>query len=429
MTEQTLIDNDIAGVEAEWDNDTTRSGISADRTVAEDAKLQGRGQENRALVEGDKKWQQMPADATALFTPVTIPTRSGSGLTLRNRVVLAPMCQYAIDKTDGVPTDWHLVHLGSMANGGFSLIVTEAAAVTAEGRISDRDAGIWNDEQATGWKRITDYVHSHGAAIAIQLAHAGAKASTYGWLKDLETEGKVGSIPENVGGWPTVTSTPSDIYGLEPAVEMTKEQIAISVQSWAEAAKRADAAGFDMIQIHAAHGYLIHQFLSPLSNKRTDQYGGSWENRTRYLREIVQAVAAVWPDDKALGIRFSGEDWVEDGWRTADTIKLAQELYSHGMRAFDLSSAGIGPYYGPNGFGYQVPLAQAVKQSLPDDAFVTAVGKITEAGQAEQILVTGQADGVSIARAALGDPQWPNRAAQKLGATKAHPAHYWQGRW
>lgn len=364
-----------------------------------------------------------------LFSPVTIPTRSGTGLTLRNRVVLPPMCQYAITKTDGVPTSWQLVHLGSMANGGFSLVITEAAAVVPEGRISDRDAGIWNDEQVQAWKDINEYVHSQGAATGIQLAHAGAKASTYGWLKELEEADKLGSISDAEGGWETVTSTPSELYGLKPATQMTEAQIKASVQDWAAAARRADEAGFDLIQIHAAHGYLIHQFLSPLSNKRTDQYGGSWENRTRYLREIVQAVAAVWPENKALGIRFSGEDWVEGGWRIADTVKLAQELYTSGVRAFDLSSAGIGAFHGPTGPGYQVPLAQAVKQALPEDAFVTAVGGITEAQQAEQILVTGQADGVSIGRAALGDPQWPNRAAQALGVPKAHPSHYWRGRW
>ncbi|MGP9783211.1 oxidoreductase [Glutamicibacter sp. AOP12-B1-11] len=364
-----------------------------------------------------------------LFTPVTIPTRSGAGLMLRNRVVLPPMCQYAVDKTDGVPTDWQLVHLGSMAHGGFSLIVTEASAVVPEGRISDRDAGIWNEEQVQSWARVNEYVHAHGAATAIQLAHAGAKASTYGWLQELEAEQKTGSLAASEGGWDTVTSTPSEIYGLKPASGMTQEQIADSVQAWAAAAERADAAGFDMIQIHAAHGYLIHQFLSPLSNKRTDEYGGSWENRTRYLREIVHAVAARWPENKALGIRFSGDDWVEAGWRIADTIKLAEELYAAGVRAFDLSSAGIGAFHGPSGPGYQVPLAQAVKQALPDDAFVTAVGGITEAHQAEQILVTGQADGVCIGRAALGDPQWPNRAAQVLGASKSHPSHYWRGRW
>lgn len=364
-----------------------------------------------------------------LFSPVTIPTREGEGLTLRNRVVLPPMCQYIIDKQDGVPTPWHLVHLGSMANGGFSLVIAEATAVAPEGRISDRDAGLWNDEQVQAWKPVTEYIRSKGAAAGVQLAHAGAKASTYGWLEDLEAEGKLGSLSEADGGWQTYTSSPSELYGLRPATQMTIEQIRASVQDWAAAAQRADEAGFDMIQIHAAHGYLIHQFLSPLSNQRTDEFGGSWENRTRYVREIIQTVLAVWPKDKALGIRFSGEDWVEGGWRIADTVKLAEEMYTYGVRAFDLSSAGIGPFAGPSGPGYQVALAQAVKAALPQDAFITAVGVITDAAQAEQILVTGQADGVSIGRAALGDPQWPNRAATTLGATKSYPAQYWRGRW
>ncbi|WP_159612208.1 NADH:flavin oxidoreductase/NADH oxidase [Glutamicibacter sp. JC586] len=364
-----------------------------------------------------------------LFTPVTIPTKSGAGLQLRNRVVLPPMCQYVIDKRDGVPTTWQLTHLGSMAHGGFSLVITEATAVAAEGRISDRDAGLWNEEQVQAWKPITDYVRSHGSAVGVQLAHAGAKASTYGWLEELEAEGKVGSIPDVDGGWETFSSSSTDIFGLKPATEMSTEQIAASVQDWANAAQRADAAGFDLIQIHAAHGYLIHQFLSPLSNKRTDEYGGSFENRTRYLREVVHAVAEVWPAEKALGIRLSGEDWVQDGWGIDDTVRLAKEMYHLGVRAFDLSSAGIGSYAGPTGPGYQVPLAQAVKQALPEDAFVTAVGVITDATQAEHIVVTGQADGVSIGRAALGNPQWPNHAAQQLGAEKSYPAQYWRARW
>ncbi|MFJ2619449.1 NADH:flavin oxidoreductase/NADH oxidase [Glutamicibacter sp. NPDC087344] len=364
-----------------------------------------------------------------IFTPVTIPTRAGQGLELRNRTVLPPMCQYSIEQRDGVPTSWQLVHLGSHAQGGFGLVIAEAAAVAPEGRISDLDVGIWNDQQATAWKPITEYIRSQGAAAGIQLAHAGAKASTYGWLKELEAVGKTGSLTAADGGWQTLTSSPSELHSLNPAVALTVEQIADSVTDWAAAAQRADQAGFDFIQIHAAHGYLIHQFLSPLTNKRTDQYGGSWENRTRYLREIVQAILAVWPQDKAVGIRFSGDDWVEGGWRIADTTRMAAELYTLGVRAFDLSSAGIGPFKGPSGPGYQIPLAQAVKGALPEDAFVTAVGGITDAVQAEQILVTHQADGVSIGRAALGDPQWPNRAAQRLGASLAAPAQYWRGRW
>lgn len=364
-----------------------------------------------------------------LFAPTTIPTRAGQGLALRNRTVLPPMCQYSIEQRDGVPTAWQLVHLGAHAQGGFGLVIAEATAVAPEGRISDLDVGLWNEQQAEAWKPVTEFIHSQGAAAGVQLAHAGAKASTYGWLKEYDDAGKTGSLAPEDGGWQTLTSTPSDLHGLDPAVQMTEQQIVDSVQDWAAAAKRADQAGFDLIQIHAAHGYLIHQFLSPLANQRTDQYGGSWENRTRYLREIVQAVAAVWPRDKALGIRFSGDDWVEGGWRIDDTVRLAKELYAAGVRAFDLSSAGLGPFRGPSGPGYQVPLAQAVKQALPEDAFVTAVGGITDPVQAEQILVTGQADGVSVGRAALGDPQWPNRSAKKLGAAMASPAQYWRGRW
>lgn len=364
-----------------------------------------------------------------LFTPITIPTRDGQGLELRNRVVLAPMCQYAVDARDGVPTSWQLVHLGSMAHGGFSLIHTEATAVAAEGRISDRDAGLWNNEQERAWAPIVDYVHSHGAKISVQLAHAGAKASTYAWLPGPAKDGKTGSIGEQDGGWQTYTSSPSDLYGLAPSTAMSIEQIQRSVRDWAAAAQRADVAGFDAVQIHAAHGYLIHQFLSPLSNTRTDEYGGSYENRVRYLKQVVQAVAEVWPQEKVLGIRFSGEDWVPQGWGIADTVRLAGELYQMGVRAFDISSAGIGAFHGPSGPGYQVPLAAAVRQGLPQDAFVTAVGAITDPVQAEQVLVTGAADGVSIGRAALGDPQWANRAAHTLQAEPAIPPHYWRGRW
>ncbi|MCW4463900.1 tRNA-dihydrouridine synthase [Glutamicibacter sp. MNS18] len=364
-----------------------------------------------------------------LFSPVTIPTRRGDGLTLRNRAVLAPMCQYAVEARDGIPHSWQLVHLGSMAHGGFSLLHTEATAVAAEGRISDKDVGIWNTEQEQAWAGIVDYVHGHGARISIQLAHAGAKASTYAWLPGEAGQGRSGSIPRSDGGWQTVTSSDSELYGLAPAESMTREQIQRSLRDWAAAAQRADQAGFDAIQIHGAHGYLIHQFLSPLSNRRTDEYGGSYENRTRYLKEALAAISEVWPAQKVLGIRLSGEDWVQGGWGIAETVRLAGELYDQGIRAFDLSSAGIGPFRGPSGPGYQIPLAAAVKQSLPADAFVTAVGGITQAVQAEQVLVTGQADGVSIGRAALGDPQWANRAAERLGAEKAYPPHYWRGRW
>lgn len=350
-------------------------------------------------------------------------------MTLRNRVVLPPMCQYSIEQQDGVPTDWQLVHLGSRAAGGFGLVIAEATAVVPEGRISNLDVGLWNEQQVQAWKPVTQFIHAQGAAAGVQLAHAGAKGSTYGWLRELEAQGKVGSLSQTDGGWDTVSSSPSDLFDLNPAQQMSVEEIGQSVRDWAAAAVRADEAGFDMIQIHGAHGYLIHQFLSPLSNARSDQYGGSWENRTRYVREIVAAILEVWPEDKVLGIRLSGEDWVQEGWGIDDTVRLAAELYRLGVRTFDISSAGIGPYHGPTGPGYQVPLAAAVKAALPQDAFVTAVGVITEPVQAEHVLVTHQADGVSVGRVALGDPQWANRAAQQLGAKPAIPSQYWRGRW
>lgn len=366
-----------------------------------------------------------------LFTPVHLAVPEGPGLTLRNRTVLAPMCQYSVTTLDGVPHAWHLAHLGARAAGGFGLVFTEAAAITAQGRISDQDAGIWNDAQGRAWSPIVDFIHSQGAAAGIQLAHAGGKASTYAWLPQQVAEHKIGSISATDGGWETLGPAETEIFGLTSPWSMTLEQIAASVQDWADAALRADAAGFDVAQIHAAHGYLVHQFLSPLANTRTDAYGGSFENRTRYAREVITAVRAAWPAHKPLAIRFSGDDWVEGGWRIADTVRFAAEAFELGVSAFDLSSAGIGKYHGPSGPGFQVPLAAAVKQAVPD-AFVTAVGMINDPSQAEQVLVTGSADGVSIGRAALKNPNWPAVAASELGASRddiPFAAQYWRAHW
>ncbi|MEE1621853.1 NADH:flavin oxidoreductase/NADH oxidase [Zafaria sp. J156] len=360
-------------------------------------------------------------------------TTDGTGLALRNRAFLAPMCQYSVTARDGVPTDWHLMHLGARAAGGFGLVVAEATAVVPEGRISDLDVGLWNDAQAQAWTRVTDFIHAQGAAAGVQLAHAGGKASTYGWLPDHAAGGRTGSIPPEDGGWETLAPSATDLHGLRPPRELTVEEIRASVRDWAEAARRADRAGFDLVQIHAAHGYLIHQFLSPLSNHRTDAYGGGFENRTRYVREVVEAVRDAWPAHKPLGIRFSGEDWVDGGWRIADTVRLARELRELGVTVFDLSSGGLGPYHGPTGPGYQIALAAAVKEALAGTgSFVTAVGMITSAAQAEQVLVAGQADGVSIARAALNDPHWAAAAAKELGvAPDSNPraAQYWRAAW
>lgn len=375
----------------------------------------------------------LPIHVTRLFEPVTLSAPVGPGLSLRNRATLAPMCQYSVTAKDGVPHAWHMTHLGSRAVGGFGLVYTEATSISPEGRISDQDTGLWNDAQRDAWAPIVDFIHSQGAAAGIQLAHAGAKASTYPWLPEAAASGAHGTVPPAEGGWQTLAPSVTDVHGLDAPVAMTTEQIRASVQDWAEAARRADEAGFDVIQLHAAHGYLIHQFLSPLANHRTDEYGGSFENRTRYAREVITAVRAAWPDHKVLGIRFSGEDWVEGGWRIADTARFAAVARELGVGAFDLSSAGIGAFHGPTGPGYQVALATAVKEALAGtDAFVTAVGMITEAAQAEHILVTGQADGVSIGRAALVEPYWPAIAARELGIDRdenPRAPQYWRAGW
>ncbi|MET1035272.1 MAG: NADH:flavin oxidoreductase/NADH oxidase [Arthrobacter sp.] len=368
-----------------------------------------------------------------LFETATLTTPDGSGLTVRNRTALAPMCQYSVTAKDGVPHDWHLVHLGARAAGGFGLVFTEATAVVPEGRISDQDTGIWNDGQAAAWGPIVDFIHGQGAAAGIQLAHAGGKASTHPWLPEAAASGARGSIPVAEGGWQTVGPSATDLHRLASPREMTREEIAESVGAWADAARRADAAGFDVVQIHGAHGYLIHQFLSPLTNGRTDEYGGGYENRTRYAREVVAAVRDAWPAHKPLALRLSGEDWVEGGWRLADTVRFAREARGLGVTVFDLSSGGLGPFRGPAGPGYQVPLAAAVKEALAGTgAFVTAVGMITEPQQAEQVLVTGQADGVSIARAALVEPHWAAIAAKALGVDRDHnprAPQYWRADW
>ncbi|GAA5228724.1 NADH:flavin oxidoreductase/NADH oxidase [Paeniglutamicibacter antarcticus] len=366
-----------------------------------------------------------------LFTPVTLASPEGPGLELRNRTVLAPMCQYSVSAHDGVPHAWHLAHLGARASGGFGLVFTEATAVTAQGRISDADTGIWNDAQERAWAPIVDFIHSQGSAAGIQLAHAGAKASTHPWLPASIAAGETGNLDVAGRGWETAGPSKTTAFGLIPPAAMTGEQIAASIQDWVDAARRADAAGFDVAQIHAAHGYLIHQFLSPLVNTRTDEYGGSFDNRTRYAREVITAVRSAWPAHKPLAIRFSGDDWVEKGWKLADTVRFATDAFKLGVSAFDLSSAGIGKYHGPSGPGFQVPLAAAVKRALPD-AFVTAVGMINDPSQAEQVLVTGSADGVSIGRAALRNPNWPAVAASELGV--AHDMvpfapQYWRAHW
>ncbi|GAB3652273.1 NADH:flavin oxidoreductase/NADH oxidase [Nocardioides korecus] len=351
-----------------------------------------------------------------LFDPVTL-----RGLTVRNRVWLSPMCQYSA--VDGVPGDWHMVNLGARASGGFGLLVTEAAAVVPEGRITPEDAGLWNDEQRHAWARIVDFVHSQGAAIAVQLAHAGRKASTYRpWA---ETQG---SVALEDGGWTTQAPSAVAFEGYADPAAMSVEEIADVTTAFADSTRRALAAGFDSVEIHAAHGYLLHEFLSPLSNRREDRYGGSFENRARFLLETVDAVRAALPDDVPLLVRISGTDWIDGGWDLEQSTRLGARLGEHGVDLVDVSSGGNAQASIPVGPGYQVPLAAGVRTAgVPTGA----VGMISEPVQAQKVLANGEADVVLLARAALRDPSWPLRAAHELGVDVEDlwPPQHARGHW
>jgi 2,4-dienoyl-CoA reductase-like NADH-dependent reductase (Old Yellow Enzyme family) len=355
---------------------------------------------------------------SSLFEPLTLRS-----LTLRNRVWLAPMCQYSA--VDGVPNDWHLVHLGARATGGFGLLFTEASAVTPEGRISPQDAGIWNDEQAVAWRRIVDFVHAQGAPIGVQLAHAGRKASTY---RPWATEH--GTVPASDGGWTAVAPSPVAFEGYAEPTPLTLPQLAEVVTAFADAARRAVATGFDTVEIHAAHGYLLHEFLSPLSNRREDDYGGSFDNRVRLLLETVDAVRATIPHGMPLVVRISGTDWVDGGWDVEQSTRLGSHLREHGVDLVDVSSGGNAPASIPVGPGYQVPLSAGVRRGA--DIPTGAVGLITEPAQAEKVLANGEADVVLLARAALREPAWPLRAAHDLGVPAEDvrwPDQYKRGIW
>jgi 2,4-dienoyl-CoA reductase-like NADH-dependent reductase (Old Yellow Enzyme family) len=349
-----------------------------------------------------------------LFAPFTL-----RDVTFKNRVWVAAMCQYSSHA--GHPTDWHLTHLGARAVGGAGLVITEATAVTAEGRISPDDAGIWNDEQASDYRRITDFIRAQGAVPGIQLAHAGRKAATFApW------RGK-GSV-DAADGWQTVAPSPIAFGDYNAPKELSIAEIAEIVRAFADAARRADGAGFDVLEIHAAHGYLVHQFLSPLSNERVDEYGGDLGGRSRILFEIVDAVRAAIPAGKLLFVRFSATDWVDGGWSVEETVELSRQLASHGVDLIDVSSGGLSPDQQiPLGPGYQVPFARAVRDGsgLP----VAAVGLITEPEQAEGILRDGDADAVLLARAVLRDPNWPLRAAHVLNAEIEWPKQYERAVW
>jgi len=337
-------------------------------------------------------------------------------ITLRNRIAVSPMCQYSC--TDGFATDWHMVHLGSRAVGGAAAVFAEATAVLAEGRISPADLGIWKDEHVAPLARIAAFIREQGAAPGVQLAHAGRKASVRRpW------EGG-GAIADSEGGWTPVapSAIPFDEKYRTPA-ELDEKGIRAIVDAFAAAALRALKAGFQIVEIHAAHGYLIHEFLSPLSNRRTDAYGGAFENRTRIAREVVSAVRQVSPAELPLFLRISATDWVEGGWDAEQSVKLAEQVAPLGVDLIDCSSGGNIPSAKiPVGPGYQTPFAEKIKREA--GVMTGAVGMITGARQADAIVQEGKADLVLMAREFLRDPYWPMHAARELGQKIAWPAQY-----
>jgi 2,4-dienoyl-CoA reductase-like NADH-dependent reductase (Old Yellow Enzyme family) len=360
-----------------------------------------------------------------LFEPYTLRS-----LTIPNRVWMAPMCQYSAapeGEGTGVPTGWHFAHLAARASGGTGLIITEATAVSAEGRISPYDLGIWNDTQVAAFKRITDFLKSQGSVPGIQIAHAGRKASTGPTWVDrgapIAPDAPHGWIPVGPSAFPfsEASTTPE---------ELTKDQIRGIVQRFGEAAERARAAGFEVVEIHGAHGYLVNQFLSPFTNLRTDEYGGSFQGRTRFALEVVDAVRAVWPQTLPVFFRVSATDWLTEneadprtGWTSDDTVRFAKELHARGVDLLDVSTGGNAPGAKIEAVpGFQVPFAERVRTEVGMP--VSAVGLITEPEQAEAIVSDGRADAVLLGRALLRDPYWARHAANTLGGTVHRPVQY-----
>lgn len=347
-----------------------------------------------------------------LFDPLAIRE-----VKFANRVFVSPMCQYS--SHDGYANDWHFIHLGSRAVGGAGLVLTEATAVLPEGRISPEDLGIWADGHIEILGRIVSFIHEQGSIAGMQLAHAGRKAST---RRPWEAPGKV---PEGEGGWEKVVAPSAlaftDNYPMPQA--LTSGGIQEVVAAFAAAARRACQAGFRVVEIHAAHGYLIHEFLSPLSNRRTDDYGGSFDNRTRLCHEVVAAVRSTWPKELPLFVRLSATDWIDGGWNIDDSVKLAGELKKMGVDLIDCSSGGNVPHAQiPVGPGYQVAFAERIRREA--EILTGAVGMITSPVQAEHIIRTGQADAVIMAREFLRDPYWALRAARELEQPIAWPVQY-----
>jgi len=350
-----------------------------------------------------------------LFSTLTI-----KDITFRNRIAISPMCQYTA--TDGFANDWHLVHYGSRAVGGASLVIQEATAVSPEGRISPGDLGLYREEHIEKLQQITSFIHQHGAVAGIQLAHAGRKAGC-----DLAWKGGK-QLKGNKGGWKTVSASaiafnPDD----DAPQELDHKGIEKVIHDFKVAAQRALKAGYKLVEIHAAHGYLIHQFLSPLSNRRTDEYGGSFENRIRLLLEIVKAVQTEWPQNLPLFVRISATDWAEGGWNADEAVKLSSILKENGVDLIDCSSGGLVPHQKiPLGPGYQVPFAERIRKET--GILTGAVGLIMDAQQAEVILEKSQADLILIARASLRDPHFALNAAKLLGDEIEWPLQYLRGK-
>ena len=347
-----------------------------------------------------------------LFSPWTLRS-----VTLPNRICVAPMCQYSTP--DGVAGDWHMVHLGSRAVGGAGLVMVEAAAISPEGRISPRDLGIWTDAQAQALAPIVAFMKAQGAVAAIQIAHAGRKASTQPPFL-----GGHAIAPNTEGGWkPLGPSALPFSHSHTPPHAMDAQDLEQVRKDFVAAAQRALTAGFEVLELHMAHGYLLHSFLSPVSNQRTDHYGGSLENRMRLSLEITAAVRAVWPEDLPLWVRISATDWVPGGWDLEQSVMLSKALKDRGVDVIDCSSGGMTPdAVIPAGPGFQTPFASAIRQKVGIPT--VAVGLITEAIQAEHILVTEQADAVALARELLRNPYWPLHAAQELGVDLTWPVQY-----
>ncbi|MFE7634908.1 NADH:flavin oxidoreductase/NADH oxidase [Kitasatospora sp. NPDC057518] len=363
--------------------------------------------------------------STSLFAPLTLRS-----LTVPNRIWMPAMCQYSAapdGAAAGVPTDWHFTHLAARAAGGTGLIITEATAVSPEGRISPYDLGIWNDEQAAAFRRITAFLKSQGTVPAIQLAHAGRKASTERTWVD---RGRPVAPDEEHGWTPVGPGTEAFSPAHTTPDELTEEQIGEIVRQFADAARRALDAGFQVAEVHGAHGYLVHQFLSPHTNRRTDGYGGSFEGRIRFALEVVDAVRSVWPEDLPVFFRVSATDWLtenpeddREGWTSQDTVRLAKELRAHGVDLLDVSTGGLVPDARIEAApGFQVPFAEAVRRET--DLPVAAVGLITDPAQAQTLLTEGRTDAVLIGRELLRDPYWARHAATTLGAEVTTPIQY-----